>query len=327
MNGHNPSSPQWAEAEGLLRRASRILAITHLNPDGDAIGSLLGFTLAMRSLGKTVQPACQDTPQARFRYLRGVNDIWQKVDGAFDLVVGIDASDIYRLGDVYQPAVHSALPMIVFDHHITNTYYGVANVVEPEKASSAEIILQLLRRMNIPLTSDIAAALMTGLITDTLCFRTSNTTPDTMAAAMELMRAGASLVEITRQALVLRPFSEIVFLGAGITEAKLENGIAYANISRKMRKQYGQDDRGDAGLVGQLISVEEAKIAVVFSEDNDGSIKVSMRSAPGYDVSRVAFEFGGGGHPAAAGCTLSGPMRDATSRILRRLQQVVQRSD
>jgi bifunctional oligoribonuclease and PAP phosphatase NrnA len=314
----------WVDAEGFLRRAQRILAITHLAPDGDAIGSLLAFSHAMQSMGKTVTMACQDPAHPRFDYLNGVHDIRLNGDGNFDLLVSVDCSDIQRLGAIFMPVQHGRIPLVVFDHHITNTRFGVVNVVEPEASSSAEIVFRLLRRMDINITSEIAAGLLTGLITDTLAFRTSSTTPDTLAVAMDLMRAGASLPEITRKALVLRSYDSIKFLAGGIVASQLEDGIVYATITRKMRRELGvKDERGDAGLVGTLITALEANVAVVFVENPDGSIEVGFRCAPGFDVSQVAFEFGGGGHPAAAGCTLPGPMRDAVNRVLVRLRRMI----
>lgn len=307
-----------------MRRAQRILAITHVNPDGDAIGSLLGFTLAMRQFGKQVTPTCQDPPPQRNNYMVGFQDIGSDGSGTWDLIVAIDASDLQRLGSVYLPAQHARVPMLVFDHHITNTEFGTANVIEPETSSSAEIILKLIGRLGARLTPEIATALLTGLITDTLAFRTSNTTADTLAAATTLMRAGANMMEITQRSLVIKPFESIRFMAAGVMQAKIEDGIIWATIPRKLRGELGyRDPRGDAGLVSQLAAAQEARVAVVFVETADGSIEIGFRAQPGYDVSQVALEFGGGGHPAAAGCALPGPMRDAVNRVLPRLRRVI----
>ena len=322
MNLTDPNA--WAEAEGTLRRAQRILAITHVSPDGDALGSLLGFTYAMRGLGKAVTPACQDQAHPRFLFLNGVRDMKQSGAGDFDLIVSLDASDLARLGSIFIPAQHAALPMVVFDHHITNTSFGTVNVVEPTRSSTSEIVLKLLQRMSLPITPDIANALLTGIITDTLAFRTSNTTPDTLAAAMELMRSGGNLQDVTRQALVLRTFDSLRLLGAGVTTAKLDGRIGYATLPRKLRKEIGvKEERGDAGLVGTLITAYEVDVAAVFVELASGEIEIGFRAQPGFDVSQVALELGGGGHPAAAGCTLPGPMRDAVNRVLTRLRQLV----
>ncbi len=314
----------WSEAEGLVRRAQRILAITHINPDGDAIGSLMGFTLALRQMGKSVTPACQDPPPGRNNFIVSLNDMRTEGDGVYDLLVAIDASDLQRLGNVYMPAQHARVPMLVFDHHITNTEFGTVNVVEPATSSSAEIILKLITRLGARLTQEVATALMTGLITDTLAFRTSNTSADTMAAATTLMRAGANLMEITQRSLVIKPFEAIRFMAAGVGLAKIEDGVVWAAIPKKLRKELGfGEPRGDAGLVSTLATAQEARIAVVFVETSDGTIEIGFRAQPGFDVSQVALEFGGGGHPAAAGCTLPGPLRDAVNRVLPRLKRVV----
>jgi phosphoesterase RecJ-like protein len=314
----------WAEAEGYLRRAQSILAITHVSPDGDAIGSLLGFTHAMRGLGKLVTPACQDQAHPRFDYLKGVRDIRQSGQGEFDLIVSLDSSDLARLGSIFVPAQHGHLPIVVLDHHITNLSFGTVNVVEPAASSTAEVVFALLRRMDVPITADIANALLTGVITDTLAFRTSNTTPDTLAAAMELMRCGGNLQEVTRQALVMRSFDSLRLLGAGLMNARVEGRLAYATLGRKLRRELGvKEERGDAGLVGMLITAYEVDVAAVFVELANGDIEVGLRAQPGFDVSQTALELGGGGHPAAAGCTLPGPMRDAVNRILPRLKQVI----
>lgn len=314
----------WTDAEGFLRRAQTILAITHMQPDGDAIGSLLAFTHAMRSLGKQVTPTCQDKPQARFEFLNGVYDVKQNAEDKYDLIVALDSSDLLRLGNIFMPAVHANVPMVVFDHHITNTQYGTVNVVEPGMASTCEVVYRLINRLGVALSNDIANALLTGIITDTLAFRTSNTTPDTLATAMECMRAGASLTDITRRALVTRPYESLKLLGAGLNAAHLDGRIIYATITRKLRKEIGnREERGDGGLIGQLITASEADIAAVFVELPDGNIEIGFRAAPGFDISQVAVEFGGGGHPAAAGCTIAGPMRDAVNRVIQRLKQTL----
>ena len=141
---------------------------------------------------------------------------------------------------------------------------------------------------------------------------------------MELMRCGGNLLEVTRQALILRTFDSLRLLGAGLANAKIDGRVAYATLPRKLRKELDvKEDRGDAGLVGTLITAYEVDVATVFVELASGDIDVSIRAQPGFDVSQVALELGGGGHPAAAGCTLPGPMRDAVNRVLPRLKQVI----
>jgi bifunctional oligoribonuclease and PAP phosphatase NrnA len=321
------ADPQtWLEAERLLRASTRILAFAHVSPDGDAIGSLLGFTWAMRSIGKYVQPITQDPPHPRFDYLPGLRDIRQRIDGEFDLVVALDSGDVQRLGTPFKAETYGQLPMVQFDHHITNTNFAMVNVVDATVASTCELVLRLIRQMAIPLSNEISNALLTGIITDTLAFRTSNTTPDTLASAMELMRNGASLMDVTRNSLVLRSWDSIKLQGAGIMSTQIERGVAYATITRKLRRDAGiAEDRGDGGLVGVLITANDVKIAAVFSELASGDVEISFRAAPGYDVSQVAVTLGGGGHPAAAGCTMSGPIRDAVNQVLPLMREAAEK--
>jgi phosphoesterase RecJ-like protein len=316
----------WQQAADMLRGAGRVLAIAHISPDGDAIGSLVGLTLILRALGKQVQPVIQDAPHPRFDYITGLRDIRQRVTEDFDLVVTVDAADRSRIGSVLSTERQGQIPMIVFDHHITNTCYGTINVIDSTVASTSEMMLRLCRLLEVPLTVEIATALLTGILTDTLCFRTTNTTWETMASAVELVKVGAPMAEITRRALVLRPLESLRLQASGMVGAQLDGRVVHAVLTRKMRKELGiRDERGDGGLVGTLITANEVDIAAVFVELVTGEIEVGMRAAPGFDVSQVAITLGGGGHPAAAGCTVAGPVRDAVNRVLPLLREAVQR--
>lgn len=315
----------WQRAVEMLTGASRVLAIAHISPDGDAIGSLVGLTLMLRALGKQVQPVIQDAPNARFDYMAGLRDIRQRVTEDFDLVVTVDSADRSRIGSVLSAERQGSIPMLVIDHHISNTCYGTVNVIDSTVASTAEMMVRLCRLLDVPLTSEIATALLTGIITDTLCFRTTNTTWETMACAVELVKIGAPMAEITRRALVLRPLESLRLQASGLVGAQLDGRVAHAVLSRKMRKELGiREERGDGGLVGTLITASEVDIAAVFVELVTGEIEVSMRAAPGFDVSQVAITLGGGGHPAAAGCTVAGPVRDAVNRVLPLLREAAQ---
>jgi len=324
--GIRAENETWLRAEEMLRAATRVVAIAHISPDGDAIGSLLGLTMALRAIGKQVQPVIQDAPHPRFDFLTGLRDIRQKVTEDFDLVVTVDAADRSRIGSVLPTERQGAIPMLVFDHHITNTCYGTLNVIDSTVASTAEMMLRLCRQLQVPLTTELATALLTGIVTDTLCFRTTNTTWETMANAVDLMRCGAPMAEITRKALVLRPWESLKLQAGGLVNAHLDQRVAHAVLSRKVRRELGvRDERGDGGLVGTMITANEVDIAAVFVEQINGDIEVGMRAAPGFDVSQVAITLGGGGHPAAAGCTVSGPLRDAVNRVLPLLHEAAQK--
>ena len=197
------------EIADLLRRARRVLAITHVSPDGDAIGSLLGFAWVLRrawrdggdgGTGRTLTLACADSTPFQFQWLPGVADIVTNAPaGPWDLVVGLDASDPARLGKPFQSTAAGGAPVIVLDHHITNLNFGTYNYVDPIAVATSQIVVALADALGVAIGPEAAACLLTGLVMDTLGFRTNNVTPQVMAVAMRLMEAGASLADITER--------------------------------------------------------------------------------------------------------------------------------
>ncbi len=313
------------EIASLLRRSRRVLALSHVAPDGDAIGSLLGFgwvlAAAWRAAGAAADrvfvPACADPVPAQLRWLPGSHEIVSEAPpGPWDVVVGLDASDAPRLGRVFQPAGYGSAPVVILDHHITNLQFGALNYVDPSAVATAQIVVDLADALAVPIGPEAATCLLTGLVTDTLGFRTANVTPAVLAVAMRLMEAGASLSEVTGRTLNYRPFSVLRLWGLALADVRLEHGVAWAVITHEMRQRVAAPANGDGGLVSQLINAPEAAIAAVFVEKPDGQVEIGFRSRPGYDVSQVALSLGGGGHPQAAGCTIPGPLEDAQRRVL-----------
>ncbi len=319
------------EIADLLRRGGRVLAISHISPDGDAIGSLLGFGWVLRSANPngftqstgTLTLACADPVPAQFQWLPGANEIISAPPaGPWDVVVGLDASDGVRLGNPFRPADFGAAPIVVIDHHVTNLRFGTLNHVDPSAVATSQIVVDLADALGAPIGQEAATCLLTGLVMDTLGFRTSNVTPQVMAVAMRLMEAGANLAEITERALNHKPLSSLRLWGQALVNVQINERVVWASITRQMREQVGAPLNGDGGLVNQLINAPEAVIAAVFSETAEGKIEIGFRAKSGYDVSRIALSLGGGGHPQASGCTVAGPLADAEARVLPMMLQV-----
>jgi phosphoesterase RecJ-like protein len=301
----------------LIRAARRILIIAHVDPDGDAIGSLLALGHALRSLGKRVVLASADPVPAEYRFLPGSEVVTAYPAGEFQILISVDCSDIQRMGTAYRPAAFAHRPLINIDHHATNVNFGSVNWVDSTAASTAEMVFSLIEEMAVPITSDIALCLLTGVVTDTRCFRTSSTTARTMATATRLMEAGASLPVITEQVLNRRPLAAIRLWAEALTSIQLRNRVIWTEITQAMLERSGVQGNGVlGGLSNFLVSAHEADVAVVFTEKRGGSVEVGFRSVPGIDVSRVAFQLGGGGHPQASGCTIQGTMEEARERVL-----------
>jgi phosphoesterase RecJ-like protein len=301
--------------------AERILIICHVSPDGDAIGSLLGLGLALHPRKASVVMACADGVPQKYRHLPHWEAIVQVPRGTFDLVISLDCSDPQRMGSAYDAGALSGLPLLNIDHHKTNLFFGTENWVEPTAAATAQMLVSLLDALDIPFTLEVATCLLFGILTDTLGFRTPNTTPEVMQAAVELTRAGAPFAELTDRAFGHRPLGAIRVWAAALQRMQLEGHVLWSEITQEMRRSADYAADGDAGLVSFLGTADEADIAVVFSELEDGRVDVSMRAVPAYDVSGVALNLGGGGHPQAAGCTLPGPLSDVRSRVLSLLEE------
>lgn len=308
------------EIAQLLNDSQRILLITHIDPDGDAIGSLLGLGLALEKKGKKVVMACQDPVPRRFLYLPGSARVVPYPMGPFDVVVALDASDLRRLGKAYSPELYGELPLLNVDHHVTNTRFGHLNWVDPSAAATAQMVLNLLEEMGIPLERDTATCLLNGIVTDTRGFRTPNTTSQTLRAVLRLQDAGAELGHVMEHALNRRPLGALKLWAHLLSHVNLEDRIIWTEKPRRLLEEFGLEDDSDYGLINFMVGVEEADVAVIFSEKPGGEIDVSIRSVPGVDVARVAARLGGGGHPQAAGCRLKGTFQEVREKVLRELR-------
>ena len=304
--------------ETLLRTAQRPLLIAHIAPDGDAIGSLLGLGWALKDVGKQPIMACADPVPEELRFLPGTQEIIAQVPDNEDLIVCLDSADLERLGPLYDEARFARHRVINIDHHVTNTRFGDAHLIEPV-ASTAQVVYGLLQQLGWPLNPWTATCLLTGLITDTRSFRTSNTDAEALRVALALVEAGAPLAEINGQLNRDLSLRILTLWGRALSSLQCRDGIAWAEVSQKALRACGLSSTDTAGLVNLIASAREVQIAFVLVENAEGCIEVGFRSVPGVDVSRVALALGGGGHPQAAGCTLPGPMEKAREAVLQSL--------
>jgi bifunctional oligoribonuclease and PAP phosphatase NrnA len=306
----------------LVRQADRILIVTHISPDGDAIGSLLAMGHLVRQLGKPhVTLALDDGIPEKYGFLPGSADVVQAAEGPFDLILIVDCSDDRRGGQVLQSNWRHGAPVINIDHHVTNTEFGTINLVRFEAAATTQIIYWLTKAWDLEVDPEVALCLLTGLVTDTLCFRTASVTPKVMADAAALMEAGADLRRVTQQTINRKAYDAIRYWGVMLDTVQLEERVIWAVASVNMRQRVGYRSNGDASLVTFLITAWEADMAVTLAETDGGRVEISLRAKPGFDVSGIALELGGGGHPAAAGATVDGPLPEATEQVLARVKR------
>jgi phosphoesterase RecJ-like protein len=307
--------PPLLEIEELVRQSRRILVVTHVAPDGDAIGSTLGLGWMLGAQAKEVTLVCEDPVPAIYVWLPGSTDIVRQGSGTYDLIICLDCSDERRMGQAFGDRT-AALPLVNIDHHITNTCFGTVNWVDPSSVATAQMILTLADALGWELSQAVAVCLLSGLVTDTRSFRTSNVDAAAIRAALRLMEAGASLAEVAWRTLEQRPLSSVRLWGQAIDGLHLEDGILWATVTRAMRQRWGLSENDYSGLANFLSGVREANVALVFTERDDETVDVGMRAVPGYDVAQVALSLGGGGHRQAAGCTLLGNLAEIQERVL-----------
>jgi bifunctional oligoribonuclease and PAP phosphatase NrnA len=296
-----------------FRRAGSILIVSHIRPDGDAVGSLLGLGLSLQTAGKQVQMVLSDGVPVSFRHLPGANQVLRKVqDRSFDLAVVVDCSDLQRTG----PALGGRAPDINIDHHVTNLNFARINVVLPEAQATAVILSEYLETWGLPVTEPVAKALLNGIVSDTIGFRTSNVTADTLRLAAWLMDHGANLSELYHRAIVRRTFEAAQYWAQGLTKLKRDGRLVWTTLTLNDRGTASYSGNDDADLVNVISAIDETDIGVIFVEQRDNHVKVSWRAQAGYDVSQIALQFGGGGHPAASGADITGGLPEVQTKVL-----------
>lgn len=310
------------ETLGILERASKIIITSHENPDGDAIGSSLALARYLTRIGKDAVIMIDDEISSRFKVLPGSEEIVAPEEGgrySADLLVVLDAS-LDRVGKVTE--VVSA-PILNIDHHPTNDGSAERFYLDGERAATAEIVYQLLEMAEAEFDKDMAMAIYTGLATDTGFFRFSNTTPLTMRAAAHMLEAGAE-PHVISESLEQRPYSHVKGLADAMQHIELWHGGRAAGVflSYEVMESIDATD----GLIDMLRVIEGVDIAVVMKYKEAGKARVSMRSK-GVDVSKVALQFGGGGHVKAAGCGIEKPFDEAKAMLQKVIDEALAPTD
>ncbi len=306
-----------------IKAHQHFLITSHKRPDADAVGSVLGLGLALIKAGKSVQMVMKDSVES-YRYLPGLELITTKPGRKAEFTIVVDCSDLERTGNIlegYGP------PSLVVDHHKTNLTFGQINVVEPQQAATTAILFDHLPSWGLQIDEEIATCLLAGIIGDTIGFRTSSVNAQLMHKAAALMDLGGDLSRIYNEELVMRSFAATRYWGKGLNRIECENGLVWTSLTLEDRRKVGYIKDDDANLVNVLSAVREANIAIIFIEQENGKVKVSWRTRPGFDVSDIAFHFGGGGHAAAAGADINGQLAEVKSLVIKKTLALVNSID
>lgn len=318
---------EWEQAAAHISRARHIAVLTHTEPDGDAIGSMMGMTLALRAIGKLATPIVDKGLPERFRFVPHSDNILATPDGIQpDLVISTDSSDMKRLGLAGTVLRGRGLPLVQLDHHQTNLLFGDANLVDATTAAAAEGVFDMIQHFGWPLTAEIAQALLTGIVTDTLCFRTNATTGALLGKAQVLMEHGANLSEIVQRTLQSFPTRLMRFNAIVMERFQLEpEGVMWVTITPDDYERAGMSEDDYIGLSGYMIQSEDAVISITLRDVGEGKTDISMRAVPGFNVGNIALELGGGGHVLAAGATLEMLLDQAVETVLPKLKAEARR--
>lgn len=317
-----------AEALRLLAKARLVLMPMHQNVDADGLSSPLAVMHALRQRGVTAVPLVSDGAFPRnLSFLPGVEDVilyGQDEVPHYDVLCLVDCADRKRLGTFYADdpdRVNGTVPIINIDHHVTNDRFGAVNIVEDGAASASEVVTDILAAWGTELTAEIAQCLLAGIYGDTLGLRTESTTSRTMRTAADLVDAGANPAPIVDALFRLKPKSSVCLWERALQKVEWTGSVIWTELTTQEFDACGAAAIEAEGMVNFLVGTEGSRAAAILYA-NERGWRVSMRSMfTDVDVSAIASEFGGGGHPRAAGCTIDGD-EVAKSEFLKRFAEL-----
>lgn len=319
------TTPSNKTIRSLFSDTNFVLIASHIRPDGDALGSLLGLGNALIESGKKVVMALSDGVPSNFHYLHGANLVKKSVpdDQFFDLTISLDVADVDRSGGIFgQREI-----ILNIDHHITNPLFAKYNLNDPDSVATCALIAENLENWGLTINAETASLLMTGIITDTLGFRTSNMSAKAMRIAADLMDKGANLPEIYQQTLTNKNFDQLIYWGFALKKLERKNRLAWTTLKLADRKDAGYNGNDDADLNSILSAITDHDITILFVEQNNGHVKVSWRAKSGFNVSNLAISFGGGGHPAASGADLEGSLENVQDLVIEKTLELMKEKE
>lgn len=306
-----------------IRTAQSFLIVSHENPEGDAIGSMLALALALKGQGKRVWVLNQDPIPQTLMFLPGAEGIQHQVpvDEGFDIAFALDCGDQKRLGKEFAK-VRQIGKTINIDHHVSNQNYGDIHWVDPAACAAAEMVFDLLRAIPATIDLPIAENIYTGVLTDTGSFHYSNTSPKALGVARTCLLAGVDPWKVAEKVYESHPLPRLRLLPLVLeTLAVTEEGrVSSVVITQKMLEEVQASVAMTEDFINFPRSLEGAEVALLFREITPEKYRVSLRSRRNVDVSRIAMDFEGGGHRNAAGCTVAGSLSEVKAKVLERVR-------
>lgn len=296
----------------------RFLLTSHARPDGDAIGSTLACGEILRQMGKQVRVVFRDGVPRVYQQLPFAESVIhaERVDGDCDAAVLLECDNVQR---TRLDGLENCF-LINIDHHKSGRNFGHLNWIDPNAVATGELVYKLARAAGVKISPEIATCLYTAVLTDTGAFMFEGTNEHTFELARELVLAGADPATCARHIYFGHSTAKLRLLGAALSALQREGPLAWIWVTQEQMERTGAKEEDCEGLVNYALSIGDVEVAVFFRELPDARFRVSLRSKGKLDVSKIAEEFGGGGHCCASGCSVDGPLHAAVESILGKIR-------
>jgi len=318
----------------IVKECESFLISSHINPDGDAIGSQLAFYSLLLDLGKKVILVNSDPVPPVYSFLPGANVFCSATDSCderfwknAEVAVILDCGNLDRIGERLASQIRPKSALINIDHHSSNNYFGTHNLVDVNACATAELVFNLIKYNGMKIGQDRATCLYTAIITDTGCFKYMNTSAKAHRIVAQLIDEGIRPDRIAELVYEVIPYRKAKLFGMALETLQLscDARVAWMSITNEMYERTGAGSADTDGFVEYVRSLKDTEIAILFREIENGNVKVSLRSKSDFNVDQIAARFGGGGHQMAAGCVISKPLNEAIGMVVEVINRQMER--
>ena len=298
-----------------LNEASSIALISHLDPDGDNLGSLTALSKSLLNLGKKVYPIEFDKIPENLKFLPNLDLLSDNTDINIDMIICLDCANYERLGKI-DDLFNNAKYRINIDHHQSNEFYGDVNIVKKGYSSTCELVFDLINEINLPIDKEISMSLLTGISTDTGRFLYSATTADTLAKASRLVENGADMMKINELIYQSKKFEAQLLENEILSKTEIYNDyVAFGFVMTDQLNKYNVEISDIDSVINTFRDTDKIKISVLIKQQTENEYKVSFRSKGNIDVGLIAKNLGGGGHKNAAATRITGDFETVSNKI------------
>ncbi len=309
--------------DDIIKNAKKILLLSHVNPDGDTLGSMCAMhSMILKRFKKKADMSIVSNVPFNYRFLPNIDLAQRYFDKSlvYDLVITLDVAAIDRVKEA-KIFFDKAKCTINIDHHKTNPSFGDYNLIEPDASSCGEVLFNYFKKNNWEFTEDAAICLYTAIMTDTGNFRFENTSPNTFRAVADLVEFGANPNKLYKLCYESKTKNLVLFQNYCVNKAEFlnDNKIVYTTVYKKDLEKFSAGDDYTDGIAETLRAIDSTEVSFVVKEVESKVTKVSMRSKH-IDVAKICELFGGGGHTYAAGCTIKASVKDSIEKLLREIK-------